>query len=106
MKIVPASLAAAALLLGGWSPAAASVSASATFKAVRAPHPLAPDPALRDPAWPLGQIMPDGFWNLTRHAAAQLFTRVYLLYDDQNLYVGFHVDQAGVPIVAGQTTNY
>lgn len=97
--------AAAILIICTWANAAPSLSASAEFKAVRAPHPLALDPSMRDPAWELGRIQPDGYWNLTKHATAVLDTRAYLLYDDRNLYVAFHVEQPGVPIVAQQTTN-
>lgn len=79
--------------------------AAAPFTAVRAPHPLALDPSLRDPAWARGRIQPDAFWNLTRHALAQHATQMYVLYDDHNLYVAFHAEQASVPIVADQTTN-
>jgi len=92
-------------VLGIWVEADASVSEGRDFKAARAPHPLALDPSLRDPAWSLGEIQPDGFWNLTKRAPAAFKTRTYLLYDDQNLYVAFHADQSGVPILAGQTTN-
>jgi hypothetical protein len=77
----------------------------AVLVAVRAPHPLALDPSLRDPAWNLGSIQPAGFWNLTKRSAAQLGTRAYLLYDDRNLYVGFHAEQPSVPIVDAETTN-
>lgn len=82
----------------------AAVPASASFTAVRAPHPLALDPSLSDPAWQAGRL-PDGFWNLTTHAPAQRATTVYLLYDSDKVYVGFQSEQSGVPIVAGQTAN-
>ena len=83
----------------------AAMSVSAEFKAVRAPHAMMLDPSLQDPAWALGEIEPNGFWNLTKRAPARFSTRVYLLYDDRNLYVGFHAKQAGVPIIAEQSTN-
>jgi hypothetical protein len=73
--------------------------------AIRAPHPMAADPSLSDPAWQAGLIQPAGFTDLTKRGAAPLATRVYLLYDDRNLYVAFDAEQAGVPIVADQTTN-
>jgi hypothetical protein len=75
------------------------------FTAARAPHPLALDPSLSDPAWSLGEVRGGTFWNLTKRSPAQLATRVYLLYDDRNLYVAFHAEQPGVPIADGQTTN-
>ncbi|HVR45342.1 MAG TPA: hypothetical protein VMT95_01685 [Candidatus Binatia bacterium] len=77
------------------------------FTVARAPHPLALDPTLTDPAWAAGKI-PDGAgpWiNVTTRSPATLATTAYLLYDDKNLYVGFKAEQTGVPIVAAQTTN-
>ncbi len=48
----------------------------------------------------------NGPWeNVTTRSPAGFATTAYLLYDDKNLYVGFKADQAGVPIVATQTTN-
>jgi len=48
----------------------------------------------------------DGPWeNVTTRAPAKFATTAYLLYDDKNLYIGFKSEQAGVPIVATQTTN-
>lgn len=81
------------------------VAAAVLFQAARAPHPLTLDPSLADPAWKLGAIAPDGFWNVTKRSPAVLKTNVYLLYDDRDLYVAFHVEQAGVPIVRTQSTN-
>ena len=95
----------ALIIFGAWIGTARPASANTEYKAVRAPHPLALDAALRDPAWSLGQIQPDGFWNLTKRAPTGLATRAYLLYDDRNLYVGFRAEQTGVPIIAQQTTN-
>lgn len=83
----------------------AAVSASAFFMAVRAPHPLPLDPSLSDPAWQIGRIPSDGMWNVTTRTPAGLGTSIYLLYDERNLYVGFHVEQPGIPIVAGQTSH-
>ena len=106
MRSLPASLVAAALIaVGVFAAATAAEPVPARFKAVRAPHPPALDPSLRDPAWALGEIKPTGYWNLTTRSAANLETRAYLLYDDRNLYVAFHAEQPGVPIVADQTTN-
>jgi len=88
------------------APAGAATSFSASFPAVRAPHPMALDPTLSDPAWQTGKIVdPGGFMNLTTRAKATDATTVYLLYDDANLYVGFEAEQPDHPIVAGQTTN-
>jgi hypothetical protein len=85
--------------------AGAAVSAGAAFTAVRAPHPLPLDPSLSDPAWQTGRIPSDGMWNVTTRTPAGPETSIYLLYDDRNLYAGFHVEQPGIPIVAGQTTH-
>jgi hypothetical protein len=77
------------------------------FTVVRAPHPLALDPALADPAWLTGRV-PNGtgpWQNVTTRSPAGYATTAYLLYDDTNLYVGFRAEQAGAPIVAAQTTN-
>ncbi|HVS46179.1 MAG TPA: hypothetical protein VMS32_05875, partial [Verrucomicrobiae bacterium] len=52
-------------------PAAAATNFSASYQAARAPHPLALDPSLSDPAWQAGR-MPDagGFTDLTTRSAA------------------------------------
>ena len=83
----------------------AAVSAGASFSAVRAPHPLPLDASLSDPVWQTGRIPSDSMWNVTTRTPAGLGTRIYLLYDDRNVYVAFHVEQPGVPIVAGQTAH-
>ncbi|HEY8313360.1 MAG TPA: DUF5916 domain-containing protein [Candidatus Baltobacteraceae bacterium] len=77
-----------------------------TFAAVEAPHPLPGDPAQTDPAWAAGRVdLRGGFENLTTRSPARDATAVSVEYDARNLYVGFHCEQAGTPIVAGQTTN-
>ena len=53
--------------------------AAMIFQAARAPHALSLDPSLADPAWKLGAIAPDGFWNVTKRSPADLKTQVYLL---------------------------
>lgn len=99
------SLAGLAGLLG--APARASVAEAFTFTIARAAHPLAPDPALSDPAWTAGKIpIGSGPWeNVTTRSPARFSTTAYLLYDDKNLYVAFQADQTGTPIVAQQNTN-
>jgi hypothetical protein len=84
--------------------ASASVDRTDTLHAVRAPHPLPLDATLSDPAWQTGTVA-TGFINFTSRTAPKVQTTVYLLYDDANLYVGFHCEQAGYAIVASQTTN-
>jgi hypothetical protein len=91
------------------SPGAAQAAVSQTFSfaPARAAHPLVLDPALADPAWAAG-LVPNGngpWENVTTRSPARYATTAYLLYDDKNLYVGFKADQAGVPIVASQTSN-
>jgi hypothetical protein len=87
--------------------AGAAVSQTFTFTVARAARPLALDPTLADPAWAAGLVPTgNGPWeNVTTRSPARFATTAYLLYDDKNLYVGFKADQAGVPIVASQTTN-
>jgi hypothetical protein len=92
-------------LLG--APALGATNGSFAFTPPRAPHPLALDATLADPAWAAGKV-PNGagsWQNVTTRSPATLNTTVYLLYDDTNLYVGFKAQQDGVPIVASQTTN-
>jgi len=93
------------VLLG--APVRAAVNGNFAFTIVRAPHPLALDPTLADPAWTAGKV-PNGAgpWvNVTTRSPATLATTAYLLYDDKNVYVGFKAEQTGAPIVAAQTTN-
>jgi hypothetical protein len=87
--------------------ASAAVSQSFSFVPARAPHPLTLDPTLADPGWIAGQVPNgNGPWeNVTTRSPSRYATTAYLLYDDKNLYVGFKSEQAGVPIVATQTTN-
>ncbi len=93
-------------MFGSWDIAAAAADAGgAPYPAARAPHPLALDPSLRDPVWARGRVGSDIYWNVTKRAAARLRTQAYLLIDDHDLYVAFHAEQPGVPIVAGQRTN-
>jgi hypothetical protein len=94
-------------LLAGRAQAVASVGSTFQFTMARAPHPLALDPSLADPAWQTGAV-PNGtgpWQNMTTRSPAQFATTAYVLYDDKNLYVGFKAVQTGVPIVASQTTN-
>ena len=87
-------------------PAGATVGAAQAFPAVAAPHPLALDPSLGDAAWQAGAIPSAGaFENITTRRPALFSTSVSLLYDTQNLYVGFVADQGTTPIAATQTTN-
>jgi hypothetical protein len=83
----------------------AAVPQTFNFSVVRAPHPLALDPTLHDPAWQTG-LVPGGTWeNLTTRSPALQGTQAFLLYDDRYLYVAFRAQQAGVPIIGTQSTN-
>ncbi len=83
----------------------ASVPQTFTFAVARAPHPLALDPTLADPAWQAG-LVPGGTWeNITTRQPASEQTQAYVLYDDRYLYVAFRAQQTGIPITATQTTN-
>jgi hypothetical protein len=89
------------------APAGAAVTSSFSLPVARAPHPLPLDPSLSDPAWAAG-LVPNGpgpWENVTTRGPATQATTVYMLYDDTALYIGFKAEQAGIPIVATQTTN-
>ena len=84
----------------------AAVSMTFSVPAANTAHPLPLDPKLSDPAWSAGAIpVPDGFYDLTTRHAAPHKTSVWMLYDNQNLYVAFRCEQGGTPITATQTTN-
>ncbi len=84
----------------------AAVAMTASIPAAPAVHPLPLDASLSDPAWAVGAIAaPDGFFDLTSRRAAPHATSVWMLYDNQNLYVAFRAEQSGTPIIAQQTTN-
>ncbi len=88
------------------APASATLGATGTVPAVRAPHPLPLDPTLSDPAWETGKLaVAPSYMDLTTRRPAPVETTTYLLYDDRNIYVAFHAEQRGIPIVAGQPTN-
>ncbi|HLI97965.1 MAG TPA: hypothetical protein VKT72_17995 [Candidatus Baltobacteraceae bacterium] len=87
------------------TPALAAVTSAESFAAARAPHPLALDASLTDPAWQLGRVLrTNQFVNITTRSLAADSTEAYVLYDDTNLYVAF-VCRQREPIVANQTAN-
>ncbi|MBV8148015.1 MAG: hypothetical protein JO092_02855, partial [Candidatus Eremiobacteraeota bacterium] len=89
------------------TPIYAATNPKFSFPVARAPHRLAIDPSLSDPAWTSGRV-PDGggpWENLTTRGPATQPTTAYLLYDDHFLYVAFRAEQARTPIVATQTTH-
>jgi hypothetical protein len=76
------------------------------FSAVPAAHPIKLDASLADPVWSAAPTTGDnGFFDITRRSTATFRTVAYLLYDAQNLYVGFRCDQSGVAVTATQTAN-
>ncbi len=102
--LVAAILATIALLTATHD-AAASVSPSAAFPAVKTAQPPAFSADLTDPAWARA-TRADDFENFTtQRPAGALKTTALLLYDDNNLYVGFICAQPGVPITATQGVN-
>ncbi|HXM18061.1 MAG TPA: DUF5916 domain-containing protein [Candidatus Tumulicola sp.] len=84
--------------------ARATASKDQKFPAVRAPHAMPLDASLSDPAWKTGLVAND-FINFTAKVPPKMDTVAYLLYDDQNLYVAFHCEQAGTQVVATQSTD-
>lgn len=89
------------------TPVYAVVEPKFSFPMARAPHPLPLDPSLSDPGWAAG-VVPNGngpWENVTTRSPAEHGTTAYVLYDDQNLYVGFKAAQSGTPITATQSTN-
>ncbi len=96
----------AILIMTAKSTAAESPTSSTdAFVAVPAPHAMALDPMLHDPAWAAGAVKGTVFENLTTREPEPYPTTVYLLYDRQNLYVGIKTEQPDAPITATQTTN-
>ncbi|MGZ3518650.1 MAG: DUF5916 domain-containing protein [Vulcanimicrobiaceae bacterium] len=94
------------LALGFTGGAGAFASNAVSFAAVEATHPLLADIGHNDPAWDSGQVnLQGGFANLTTRGPATHVTTVDFLYDQQFLYVRFHCEQGGTPIVAAQSTN-
>jgi hypothetical protein len=106
MRTVLVAIWSAVIALAGFAaPAQAAVASTFSFTAARAPHPLALDPSLSDPAWQTGKVPDGALWqDVTTRGSAPDVTSAYFLYDDTNLYVAFVATQKA-PIVATQTTN-
>lgn len=105
MRPTPVLFAAVSILCCA-APAAASSTAADTVPIARAAQALPLDPAHTDPGWQPGRIaVRPAFADLTTRRAAPVATDVYLLYDDRAIYVAFHAAQAGIPVLASQTTN-
>lgn len=86
-------------------PARAWVPRTARVAAVKVARPPSLDPSLTDPEWRQGTVF-DSFYDFTNHRPAKLQTTAYMLYDDRNLYLAVHIQQAGVPITATQTVDH
>ena len=87
------------------SAARAAVSAAAAFPAVKTAQAPAPSADLNDSAWRPATRAGE-FQNFTtQRSAGALKTTALLLYDDDNLYVGFICAQPGIPITATQAVN-
>ena len=84
--------------------AAASVDSSQHSAAVKTATPPPLDASLPAAAWRKA-LVATGFFDFTTREPAKYATTAYLLYDDVNLYVGFHCVQTGTPITAAQTVN-
>jgi hypothetical protein len=93
-----------ACLLASGTGVLAAVDRQTKVPAARATQPLPLDATLANPAWQTG-LMAGDFFNFTTRRPAIVKTVAYVLYDDTNLYVAFHCEQQGLPIVASQTTN-
>jgi hypothetical protein len=106
MRALLIALCTTVLALAGFaSRAQGAVTATFSFPAARAPHPLSLDPSLSDPAWQAGKVPSETPWaDVTTRGNAPDATTAYFLYDDKNLYIGFVAPQKA-PIVATQTTN-
>src|SRR5437764_11913744 len=103
-----AAVAGAAALVVLMRPVAANafVTASLSVPATAAKAPLPLEPSIPAAVWSPGAIPPaGGFADLTTRAAAPHRTDVWMFYDAKNLYVAFHAEQQGTPIVATQSTN-
>lgn len=86
--------------------AAAAVNHSDAFQAVAASQPIALDGELTNPIWKTG-LVANAFYNVTtqRPAGQDVATTAYILYDKDDLYVGFDCEQSSIAIDATQTTN-
>jgi len=103
-SVVAAALLSVAFLTAAGDAASAAIDRQSRIPAVRATAPLTLDASLSDPQWQNG-LMAGEFFNFTTRRPATMQTVAYVLYDDTNLYIGFHNEQQGTPIIASQTTN-
>ncbi len=107
MRVAFIAVAALFIIFANTCAVRAAAQYSGSYSAARAEHSLATDTSLSDPDWIRGKIA-DGnsaFEDITTRSAAPFDTTAYVLYDTQNLYVAFKVQQMNLPITANQTTN-
>ena len=93
------------IALMGAAPAAGPLDHTCSIAAVRAQTPPPLDASLNSPVWStaLKVGMTENFMN---RKPVKSDSAMYLLYDDKNLYVAFHVQQSGVPVTATQTVDH
>lgn len=82
----------------------AHVSHTTMLKASKTPVAPPLDASLSSAVW-RSALKATGFQNFITREAAKYETDAYLLYDDKNLYVGFHAVQAGTRITATQNVD-
>lgn len=81
-----------------------TVDHTTTLNAVKATQAPPLDASLASPAWQ-GALKAQAFEDFTTRQPAKYQTDAYFLYDDKNLYVGFHAAQNGTPITAAQNVD-
>lgn len=93
------------LALMGVAQAPAPLDHTQRLSAVKAQVPPSLDPSLSSPVWKsaVTAVMAENF---SDRLPAKRNSAVYVLYDDKNLYVGFHCQQSDVPITATQTVDH
>ncbi len=99
------TLAAALTIVAAALPAVAGVDQTTSVAAAKTATPPALSAALTDPAWTHALTAAD-FTDFTDRVPAKLRTVAYFLYDDHNLYIAFHAEQHGVPIIATQNVDH
>jgi uncharacterized protein DUF5916 len=95
------------LLAGGILAAAAPAVAmdhAAVLSVAKTAAAPALDASLSSPAWS-SALKATSFEDFNTRQPAKYETDAYFLYDDKNLYVGFHARQAGTPITATQNVD-
>ena len=102
-RLAVVASAAGLLALAGTATAGAAVSAADTFVAAKAAPPPPLDASLASPVWSAA-LRATGFVDSATSGDVRPTTAM-VLYDDQNLYVGFICEQSGIPIVATQHAN-